>query len=101
MTGDPSARSYWWLSFVDRIGSEVAVNLGVSIVVAESLQDAVRAAWKAGINPGGEVAGTPLPEDLALHYSLVNKLLDQPADVAEAQLAISNKTTLTTREEPS
>ena len=40
----------WWMSFADEKG-----NLGVSIVDAEDPKEAIKKAWKLGINPGGSV----------------------------------------------
>lgn len=80
--------TFWWLSFVDRV-DDVALNLGACIVIGNSLHDAVGMAWRAGCNPGGEVAGTPLPKGCRLHYTLLYRLLTEPGGIAEAQMAIS------------
>lgn len=49
----------WWLSFADANGF-----MGVAIVEAETLREAMREAWWHKCNPGGEVMGQPLdPED--------------------------------------
>lgn len=47
---------YWWLSFLGEEGW-----LGATIVKASGIEDAVRVARLAGANPGGEVAGLPIP----------------------------------------
>lgn len=51
----------YWLSFCDADKPKGSQFLGVVLVDAESLEDAVRACWKAGCNPGGEVASIELP----------------------------------------
>lgn len=55
---------WWWLSFADATRPTGTQCLGVSIVRAMSLQEAVKAAWVMDCNPGGEVFGGPaLSED--------------------------------------
>lgn len=79
--------TYWWLSFVDRIDQAVAVQLGVAIVPATSLEDAIDASHRMGCNPGGEVAGHPLPSHVRIPYQLACRLLDA-AEAAEASVAL-------------
>jgi hypothetical protein len=87
----------WWLSFVDRaedaeLGS-AAVQLAVAIVIARDMEEAVRAAWTYGCNPGGEVAGMPLGFGAAVirgvpkWRKLAFRLLQEP-DITEAQMLI-------------
>lgn len=56
---------WWWLSFADTKKPKGEQFLGVAIVRANGAAEAVRIAWKLGINPGGEVAfqelATPPP----------------------------------------
>jgi hypothetical protein len=88
---------FWWLSFVDRaedpeLGS-AAVQLGVAIVAARDMEEAVQAAWTWGCNPGSEVGGMPLgfgaevirvvPEWRKLAF----RLLQEP-DITEAQMLL-------------
>jgi hypothetical protein len=47
--------SWWWLSFVDPDRPKGERFLGVCVVEAPDLRSAIRAAWKAKCNPGGEV----------------------------------------------
>jgi len=59
---------WWWLSFAEH------GFLGVAIVRSCGFLHAVQAAWDMGINPGGEVKGSPLtgrPKD----ESWLNRLL--------------------------
>lgn len=44
---------YYFLSFVNQ---EINENMGVCIVDAPNLDEAIRKAWKLGINPGGQVS---------------------------------------------
>jgi hypothetical protein len=55
--------SYYSLSFADPARPEGQRFLGVCIVEAMTLQDAIMRAWELGINPGGEVAGFLVPPD--------------------------------------
>lgn len=55
----------WWLSFVD---PDTDTFLGVAVihdVDAFDIVTAAHAAWAAGCNPGGEVAGWPISVDTA------------------------------------
>ena len=66
----PGELLWWYLSFV---GDKKW--LGACCVEADSIQDATRAAHKAGCNPGGEVLGLALapvdPVPAELQYKLV------------------------------
>lgn len=84
---------YYWLSFVDRIDGDIALPIGVAIVRADDFLDAVQVSWRRRCNPGGEVAGTLLPHQ-TIPAALLDQLLTEPGDIADAQLA------LTIREEP-
>jgi hypothetical protein len=53
----------WWLSFVDPHRPEGTRFLGVALVEAETMADALRRAWRSGCNPGGEVEAYELPLD--------------------------------------
>lgn len=51
----------WWLSFADQTRPTGQHFLGVALVIAGDMAQAVRVAWKLGVNPGGEVLGMELP----------------------------------------
>jgi hypothetical protein len=51
----------WWLSFCDPDRPKGSQLLGVSIITAESMEEAITRSWMLGCNPGGEVAGCCLP----------------------------------------
>ena len=55
----------YWLSFCDPEKPQGSAFLGVSIVAAATFEDAIGVAWNEGVNPGGEVAGIDLPDDMA------------------------------------
>lgn len=52
----------YWLSFADASLPKGSQFLGAVIVEAASLIAAVQEAHRLGINPGGEVAGYPIPD---------------------------------------
>lgn len=52
----------YWLSFADGARPTGQQFLGVAIVEAQSFHEAVLASHGHGINPGGEVHGTQVPE---------------------------------------
>ena len=53
---------YGWLSFRD---PEKNLNLGCCIVSdVQNFTEAIQKAHKLGINPGGEVMGTPMTEEM-------------------------------------
>lgn len=66
---DPAPWQWWWLSFVDTTRSapwdeQVPGGggfTGVCIVPGPNIVVAARIAFTFGCNPGGEVAGVPLP----------------------------------------
>jgi hypothetical protein len=65
----------WWLSFVDPDRQEGDRFLGGCVVRARGLVDASRAAWTAGCNPGGEMAGYEMPRE---HRDMI-----KPADIGK------------------
>ncbi len=78
----------WWLSFCDSSKPEGQRFLGVAIVSAGSLPEAVTEAWKARINPGGSVRGFALPRDrVADHW--VGRLLSEDEAVAAGGVAVT------------
>lgn len=54
----------YWLSFCDPEKPEGHAFLGVAIIDTDNFPEAVDAAWRLEINPGGEVVGMPLPEQV-------------------------------------
>lgn len=50
-------KSLWWLSFADPDLPRGRQFLGVVVVRADDMKDAMQKAWRLGINPGGEVKG--------------------------------------------
>lgn len=63
MTGD--AMKTWWLSFCDPSLPKGSKFLGACIVMGDGMTSAIRNAYKIGCNPGGEVLGTPVEDDIA------------------------------------
>jgi hypothetical protein len=55
---------WWWLSFCDPSRPTGQHSLGVAIVGAASFPEAVMVAHATGCNPGGEVMGHPVREDM-------------------------------------
>lgn len=53
--------TWWWLSFATK-----ERHLGIALVKATDMVTAVREAHRLGCNPGGEVAGWPIPANLGL-----------------------------------
>lgn len=77
----------YWLSFADASRPHGEQLLGVCIVHAVGMVNAVRAAHALGINPGGEVRGIPIDESAAARLSFdlaehENRLI--PPDEAKA-----------------
>lgn len=56
-------KSWFWLSFADPQRPKGEQFLGATIIEAHSFDAALRRAWHRGVNPGGEVRGTQLPDD--------------------------------------
>lgn len=65
----------WWLSFINPDLPRGARNLGVAIVPATDISTAADKAWELGCNPGGEVAGWPLPPQPVVPDEYIGKLL--------------------------
>jgi hypothetical protein len=79
MTVD-SQECWWWLSFCDNVQF-----LGVAIVQAPDVKEALLTARRAGCNPGGEVLARRIPEDKLPDPRLRHKLLSR-ADLNAAGL---------------
>ena len=56
--------AWWWLSFADGDRPKNEQFLGVAIVQARSLHEAIKAAWALGCNPGGQVMGADVPPEI-------------------------------------
>lgn len=54
----------WWLSFVDGNRPKGQAFLGVAIVEAYDMVDACTVAYARGCNPGGEVKGHEIPDEV-------------------------------------
>jgi len=56
----------WWLSFADPDKPEGQRFIGVAVVPCDTdtISRAADTAWKLGCNPGGEVLGMRLPDDI-------------------------------------
>lgn len=59
--GTPAPVETWWLSFCDADRPKGEQFLGVILVDAVDLVDAITQTHQAGCNPGGEVKAVPLP----------------------------------------
>ena len=59
MTEDRDHCGWWWLSFCDQQRPKGSQFLGVAIVHADGLMDAMQEARRRGCNPGGEVMAFP------------------------------------------
>jgi hypothetical protein len=62
----------WWLSFADETGF-----LGVCIVSAASLPQAAQVAHRLGCNPGGQIQGHTVPEDIQIDSKWKQRLLSK------------------------
>lgn len=71
----PKQFDWWYLSFVDHKKGW----LGACCVEAKDLHDAVKTAWKAGCNPGGEVLALALRDGLPVPDPLKYKLVTDAA----------------------
>lgn len=55
--------SLFWMSFCDPDRPKGRQFIGVALVEAPTLPDAITTAWRTGCNPGGEVQSTEIPID--------------------------------------
>lgn len=67
----------YWLSFVDPDKPEGKEFLGACLVEADGFLLAVKAAYRKGCNPGGEVAGSTVPTEMVKYINTkwMNRLL--------------------------
>jgi hypothetical protein len=78
---DTSEPRWWWLIFH---GSEQHEFLGAAAVKAPNMVMAIQEAWRLGCNPGGQTAGTGLPDGVEVPPEKRERLLQDPeaAEVA-------------------
>ena len=76
---------WWWLSFADPERPEGTQFLGVAIVQAPGIVSAAAVAHRLNINPGGEVAGIPIPAEQVPADQYRNRLLTKQ-EIQEAGL---------------
>jgi hypothetical protein len=75
-------KCWWWLSFADPARPRGAQFLGVAVVFAIDLGDAMSTAWRSNCNPGGQVGGRPVPESLGPPPpELDHRLVSNPDDL--------------------
>lgn len=67
----------WWLSFCDPEKPEGQQFLGVCILFAPDFGTAVAGASTMGLNPGGEVLGSELPETTEVDLAWMERLLSR------------------------
>ncbi len=65
-------KPYWWLSFATDEGFR-----GVVILRARSMEEAVTISHRLKLNPGGQVAGFPMPASVVPPLSHVGRLLSK------------------------
>ena len=66
-----------WLSFCDPCAPEGEQFLGVVIIKAIGILDAIEKTWELNINPGGEVQAWVLSMDLPRDKPIHNRLLSR------------------------
>lgn len=81
-------KHFFWLSFCDPDRPEGSRFLGVSIVKANSFDEALGWASFLKCNPGGEVAGTTL-DGPPVPVTYLGRLLSK-ADLAELEMVMEN-----------
>ena len=81
--------AWWWLSFVDPNLDVGHRFLGAAIVRGAGMVDAVREAWRLGVNPGGEVAGGPMRPAHVPGWAFRERLLTR-AEATEALTTVGD-----------
>lgn len=78
------AIQWWWLSFCDPGRPQGNRFLGCAIVASTDMTHAIITAHRLGINPGGEVVGAPVPDDVMVYVqgSRRNVLLTKAQTIA-------------------
>ncbi len=67
----------WYLSFADTGRPEGTQWLGACYVNGINIVDAARAAHALGCNPGGQIMGGELPDEIVIPEKWVGKLLNE------------------------
>lgn len=80
-------KTWWWLSFVKREMPAGRRFQGVSVVLGANVGEAIQEAHRRKINPGGEVAGVPLPPHMRLPVTWQKKFCNRLLSEAEAKKA--------------
>lgn len=76
----------WWLSFADGARPRGEQFLGCVITAGAGFRDAVERARELGCNPGGEVQGCELPDNIRIASRWVDRLLSrQECDQVSAE----------------
>lgn len=83
----------WWLSFADPGKPDGEQFLGCVIVAAQGFAGAVLSARMKEINPGGEVRGVPLPDDVVALVAPgdIDRLLTHDEAVALSDRLMSSR----------
>lgn len=66
---------WWYMSFTDDTRPKGSQFLGAALVLAVTLEEAIRASWTLGCNPGGAVMAVPLPVGARPDPAFCNRLL--------------------------
>jgi hypothetical protein len=77
----------WWLSFADVSRPEGQQFLGVAIVEAQTMGEATMKTHRLGINPGGQIMGSQLPESFHVPPEKTDRLLGRDEAQVLAVLA--------------
>ncbi len=82
---DPNP-GWWYLSFCHADRPEGDRFVGGCYVYAQSIDDAVRQAWRLKINPGGEVLTIKVPDTYKVPQHLRHKLISKAELEAEGPI---------------
>ena len=77
---EPRESDLYWLSFADANLPEGKQFLGVAIIQADTLEEAIVKSWKMQVNPGGEVVGHRIyyrPEAREIPFAYQRRLLSK------------------------
>lgn len=69
--------TFWWLSFCDPENAEGSQFMGGCIVPGRDMLEAVRVSYMVGCNPGGDVLGVQLPEEIVMKSTDICRLMDK------------------------
>lgn len=79
----------WWLSFADPDKPEGEQFLGVTIVEAPTILEAIRTAHRLGANPGGEVLAIEIQPSVVIPDGLADVLHTSHAAAERLDMIIS------------